>query len=93
MHGSELGDGGPHKTDRVPYVFSGGKALGFKLGQALNLSGTVPAASGAHAGIRNVAHSTLLTLVAKKLGLPLNNGNFFGFSGPQAVPPESLGIV
>src|SRR5260370_472902 len=87
MHGSELGDGGPHKTDRIPYVFAGGKALGFKLGQALNFSGTVPAAGGAHAGIKNLAHSTLLTLVAKKLGLPLTRP-FFGYSGPQALAPH-----
>ena len=45
-HGSELGDGGPHKTDRIPYVFTGGKALGFKLGQSINFTGMVPAASG-----------------------------------------------
>jgi hypothetical protein len=92
MHGSELGDGGPHKTDRIPYVFAGGKALGFKLGQALNFSGTVPAAGGSHPGIKNLAHSTLLTLVAKKLGLPLS-GPFFGYSGPQALAPESLGVL
>jgi hypothetical protein len=93
MHCSELGDGGPHKTDRIPYVFLGGSALGFKLGQAINFSGTVPAFSGgAHAGIQNLAHSSLLTLVAQKMGLPLTSP-FFGYSGAQAKDPLSLGIV
>src|SRR6185295_17571118 len=84
LHCSELGDGAPHKTDRVPFVFIGGGALGFKLGQALNFTGTVPAFSGgSHPGIRNMAHSPLLTLVAAKMGLPLTTP-FFGYSGPQA---------
>jgi hypothetical protein len=92
MHGSELGDGGPHKTDRIPYVFAGGKSLGFKLGQSLNYTGMVPAAAGAHAGIRNLAHSTLLTIVAKKMGLPLTTP-FFGYSGAQALDPMSIGVI
>ncbi len=92
MHGSELGDGGPHKTDYIPYVFAGGRALGFKLGQSLDFNGMVPAASGSHAGIRNLAHSSLLTIVAQKMGLPLSTP-FFGYSGPQALDPQSLGIV
>jgi hypothetical protein len=92
MHGSELGDSGPHKTDRIPYVFAGGKALGFKLGQALNFKGSVPAAGGSHNGITNLAHSTLLTVVAKKLGLPLSTP-FFGYSGAQALAPEAIGVI
>jgi Protein of unknown function (DUF1552) len=93
MHSSELGDGAPHKTDRVPYVFIGGGALGFKLGQAINFTNTVPAFSGgAHPGIRNLAHSSLLTIVAQKMGLPLQKP-LFGFSGAQALDPRSLGIV
>jgi hypothetical protein len=92
MHGSELGDSGPHKTDRIPYVFAGGKALGFKLGQSLNFKGSVPAAGGSHNGITNLAHSTLLTIVAKKLGLPLSTP-FFGYSGAQALAPESIGVI
>ena len=92
MHGSELGDSGPHKTDRIPYVFAGGRALGFKLGQALNFTGTVPAAGGSHSGIRNLAHSTLLTIVAKKMGLPLTTP-LFGYSGAQALDPMSIGVV
>ena len=92
MHGSELGDSGPHKTDRIPYVFAGGRALGFKLGQSINFTGMVPAAGGQHSGIRNLAHSSLLTIVAKKMGLPLTTP-FFGYSGAQALDPMSLGIV
>ena len=93
MHCSELGDGAPHKTDRIPYVFAGGSALGFKLGQSINFTGTVPAFSGgAHPGIANLAHSTLLTLVAQKMGLPLSTP-YFGFSGAQARDPLSIGVV
>jgi hypothetical protein len=93
MHCSELGDGGPHKTDRIPYVFAGGRALGFKLGQAINFSGTVPAFSGgAHAGIKNLAHSSLLTIVAQKMGMPLTEP-FFGYGGAQALNPAMLGVV
>ena len=93
MHSSELGDGAPHKTDRIPYVFAGGGALGFKLGQALNFTGMVPAfAGGAHPGIKNLAHSTLLTIVAQKMGLPLT-APLFGFNGAQALNPQGLGIV
>jgi hypothetical protein len=93
FHCSELGDGGPHKTDRVPFVFIGGGALGFKLGQAVNFTNAVPAFSGgAHPGIRNLAHSTLLTLIATKMGLPLP-GPQFGFSGPQALDFRSLDLV
>ena len=39
LHCSELGDGAPHKTDRVPFVFIGGGALGFKLGPGHQLHG------------------------------------------------------
>ncbi len=93
MHCSELGDGAPHKTDRIPYVFAGGGALGFKLGQAINFTGQVPAYSGGmHAGIANMAHSTLLTLVAQKMGMPLPQP-LFGFSGPQALTPAATGII
>jgi hypothetical protein len=92
LHGSELGDGGPHKTDRIPYVFAGGRSLGFKLGQSLDFAGTVPAAGGSHPGIRNLAHSTLLTIVAKTMGLPLNSP-LFGYSGPQALAPEAIGVI
>ena len=93
FHCSELGDGGPHKTDRVPFVFIGGGALGFKLGQAINFTNGVPAyTSGAHSGQRYMSHSPLLTIIAKKMGMPLP-GPFFGFSGPQALDPMSLGIV
>jgi hypothetical protein len=93
FHCSELGDGGPHKTDRVPFVFIGGGALGFKLGQAINFQGKVPAYSGGmHPGIANLAHSSLLTIVAQKMGLPLQQP-LFGFSGAQALDPKSLGIV
>jgi len=93
MHCSELGDGAPHKTDRIPYVFAGGGALGFKLGQAINFTGTVPAFSGgAHAGIKNLAHSSLLTIVAQKMGLPLTEP-LFGFNGAQGLNPAMLGIV
>jgi hypothetical protein len=93
FHCSELGDGGPHKTDRVPFVFIGGGALGFKLGQAINFTGQVPAYSGGmHPGIANLAHSSLLTIVAQKMGMPLAQP-LFGFSGAQALDPKSLGIV
>jgi hypothetical protein len=93
FHCSELGDGGPHKTDRVPFVFIGGGALGFKLGQAINFTNTVPAyTSGAHNGQRYMAHSPLLTIIAQKMGMPLQ-GPQFGYSGPQAPDPLSLGIV
>jgi hypothetical protein len=92
LHASELGDSGPHKTDRIPYVFAGGRALGFKLGQALNFTGTVPEAGGQHQGIRNLAHSTLLTIVAKTMGLPLQSP-LFGYSGAQALAPEEIGVI
>ncbi len=93
LHCSELGDGAPHKTDRVPFVFIGGGALGFNLGQAINFTGTVPAFSGgAHAGIKNMAHSTLLTIIANKMGLPLTT-RLFGYSGPQALDPQSIGVI
>jgi hypothetical protein len=93
MHCSELGDGAPHKTDRVPYVFAGGGALGFKLGQAINFTGHVPAYNGGmHPGIANMAHSTLLTIVAQKMGMPLPQP-LFGFSGPQALTPAATGII
>jgi hypothetical protein len=93
LHCSELGEGGPHKTDRIPYVFAGGGALGFKLGQAINFSGTVPAFSGGgHPDIKNMAHSTLLSIVAKKMGLPLT-GPQFGYSGAQALDPLSIGVI
>jgi hypothetical protein len=92
LHGSELGDGGPHKTDRIPYVFAGGRSLGFKLGQALNFSGAVPEAGGSHPGIRNLAHSTLLTIVAQVMGLPLKSP-IFGYSGAQALAPQAIGVI
>ncbi|HVZ73202.1 MAG TPA: DUF1552 domain-containing protein [Polyangia bacterium] len=93
FHCSELGDGAPHKTDRVPFVFLGGGALGFKLGQSINFTNTVPAFSGgAHAGTRNLAHSTLLTLIATKMGLPVQ-GAQFGFGGAQALDFRTLGLV
>ncbi len=93
FHCSELGDGGPHKTDRIPFVFIGGKNLGFKGGQSINFAGKVPAyAGGQHPGIANLAHSSLLTIIAKKMGLPMTQP-LFGFSGPQALDPMSLGIV
>jgi hypothetical protein len=93
FHGSELGDAGPHKADRVPFVFLGGGALGFKLGQSINFTNTVPAFSGGqHAGIRNLAHSTLLTLIATKMGLPLP-GPQFGYSGAQALDYRGLDLV
>ena len=88
---SELGLG--HKTERVPFVFAGGSALGFKLGQSINFTNTVPAFSGgAHAGLKQLAHSTLLTLIAQKLGMPLKTP-FFGYSGAQALDPKSIGVV
>ncbi len=94
FHCSELGNGLPHKTDRIPFVFCGGSALGFKLGQAINFSGTVPAFTGGthDPGIANLAHSTLLTLIANVMGLKLNKP-FFGFSGPQALDPKSIGVI
>jgi len=92
FHCSELGDGGPHKTDRIPFAFIGGGALGLKLGQSLKLAGSVPAyKGGSHDGIKNVAHSTLLTAIANKMGMPLQSP-IFGFSGAQAVDYRSLGI-
>jgi len=107
LHTSELGDGGPHKTDRIPYVFIGGANLGFKLGQAINFTNGVPAYSGgAHSGLRYMSHSPLLTIVAQKMGMfnpgdpivrttPSGNisGPFWGFNGPQALDPMSLGII
>jgi hypothetical protein len=39
-----------------------------------------------------MAHSPLLTLIAQKMGMPLP-GAQFGFTGPQARDPLSLGIV
>jgi hypothetical protein len=93
FHCSELGDGAPHKTDRVPFAFIGGRALGFKLGQAINFGGKVPAFSGGmHPGIANLAHSSLLTLIVQKMGMPLQQP-IFGFSGPQALDPQSLGVT
>jgi hypothetical protein len=104
MHCSELGDGLPHKTDFIPYVFCGGGNLGFKLGQSLNFNGTVPgfsetaaeqAAQGTgetHANVPNLAHSSLLTLVANVMGLKLSKP-FFGYSGAQALNPSGLGII
>jgi hypothetical protein len=93
FHCSELGDGGPHKTNRVPFVFIGGRALGFKLGQAINFTGGVPAYSGgSHSGQKYMSHSPLLTIIAKKMGMPLQTP-FFGFSGPQALDPMSIGII
>ena len=69
MHGSELGDSGPHKTDRIPYVFAGGRALGFKLGQsnpAHALSAEVPTRDpslvGAAFGFRAVASDVVGTV-------------------------------
>jgi Protein of unknown function (DUF1552) len=93
FHCSELGDGLPHKTDRIPFAFCGGSALGFKLGQAINFTGSVPAYQGGmHPGITNLAHSTLLTIIAKVMGLKLAKP-FFGFSGPQALDPMSIGVI
>jgi hypothetical protein len=93
FHCSELGDGLPHKTDRVPFVFCGGSALGFKLGQAINFSGTVPAYSGGmHPGIANLAHSTLLTVICNVMGFKLAKP-LFGFSGAQALDPRSIGVI
>jgi hypothetical protein len=93
FHCSELGDGAPHKTDRVPFIFIGGGALGFNLGQSINFANTVPAFSGgAHPGIRNLAHSTLLTVIADKMGLPLPSP-IFGYSGAQALDYRALGLL
>jgi hypothetical protein len=93
LHCSELGDGLPHKTDRIPFVFIGGGALGFKLGQSINFTNTVPAVSGgAHNGQKYMAHSPLLTIIAKKMGMPLT-GAQFGFTGPQALDPMSIGVI
>jgi len=92
FHCSELGDAA-HKTDRIPFVFIGGRAFGFKLGQSLNFTGGVPAyTGGSHNGQRYMSHSPLLTIIAKKMGMPLP-GPFFGFSGPQALDPMSIGII
>ena len=91
FHCSELGLG--HRTQRVPFVFLGGGALGFKLGQAINFTGNVPAyTKDPHNGLQQLAHSSLLTIIANKLGLPLS-GSRFGYSGPQALDPMSLGII
>ncbi len=91
VHCSELGIG--HRTERVPFVFAGGNALGFKLGQALNFIGSVPAFSGgAHDGVRMLAHSSLLTAVANQLGLPLAKP-IFGYAGAQALDPRSIGVI
>jgi hypothetical protein len=74
-------------------VFLGGGALGFKLGQAINFSGKVPAyTKDPHNGLQQLAHSSLLTLIANKMSLPLT-GTRFGYSGPQSLDPMSLGIV
>jgi hypothetical protein len=45
-----------------------------------------------HQGLRNMAHSTLLTLVASKMGMPLASP-MFGYSGAQALDPRSIGVV
>ncbi len=91
LHCSELGKG--HRTERVPFVLAGGGALGFKLGQALDFTGSVPAFSGgAHDGVSMLAHSSLLTVVARQLGLPLEQP-IFGYSGAQAMDPLSLGVL
>jgi hypothetical protein len=91
LHCSELGLG--HRTERVPFVFSGGRSLGFKLGQAINFTNSVPAYSkDPHSGLRQLAHSSLLTLVAQQMGLTFN-GTRYGYSGEQALDPMSLGIV
>jgi hypothetical protein len=93
FHCSELGDGLPHKTDRIPFVFCGGGALGFKLGQAINFTGSVPAYQGGmHPGIANLAHSTLLTVIANVMGLKLSKP-LFGFSGAQALNPNAIGVI
>jgi hypothetical protein len=93
FHCSELGDAAPHKANRVPFAFVGGGALGFKLGQALNFTNAVPAYTGGNrSGLRYMAHSTLLTVIANKMGLPMT-GPQYGFSGPQALDYRSLGIV
>ncbi len=91
FHCSELGLG--HKTQRVPFMFAGGRSLGFKLGQAINFTGTVPGFDkDPHKGLQQLAHSSLLTLIANKMQLPLK-GTRYGYSGPQALDPMSLGIV
>lgn len=91
FHCSELGLG--HRTQRVPFMFIGGKNLGFQLGQAIDFTGTVPAfGQDPHRDLRQLAHSSLLTLIANKMGLPLT-GTRFGYSGPQALDPLGLGIV
>lgn len=93
FHSSELGDGLPHKTDRIPYIFCGGSNLGFKLGQSINFTGSVPAyVGGMHPGINNLAHSTLLTVVCNVMGLKLSKP-LFGFSGPQALDPRAIGVI
>lgn len=66
-------------------MFVGGKNLGFKTGQAAY--GMDP-----HCDLKQLAHSSLLTLIASKMGLPLD-GSRYGYSGPQALDPMSLGIV
>jgi hypothetical protein len=107
FHCSELGDGGPHKTDRVPFVFIGGRNLGFKLGQAINFTNGVPAYTGGqHSGLRYMSHSPLLTIIAQKMGMVKpgaqisrttpsgpTTSSFFGFSGPQALDPMSIGVI
>ena len=91
FHCSELGLG--HRTERVPFMFIGGGALGFKLGQSINFTGKVPAyTKDPHNGLQQLAHSSLLTIIANKMGLPLK-GTRYGYSGPQALDPMSLGIV
>ncbi|HEY0712198.1 MAG TPA: DUF1552 domain-containing protein, partial [Polyangia bacterium] len=91
FHCSELGTG--HRTQRVPFVFAGGRNLGFQLGQSINFNNTVPAYGPApHQGLRHLAHSTLLTLIAQKMGLPMTTPQY-GYAGPQALDYKGLGIV
>ena len=91
FHCSELGLG--HRTERVPFMFIGGKALGFQLGQAINFTGAVPAyGQDPHKDLKQLAHSSLLTIIAQKMGLTFE-GTRYGYSGPQALDPMSLGIV
>jgi hypothetical protein len=91
FHCSELGTG--HRTVRVPFMFAGGRNLGFQLGQSINFNNTVPAYGPApHQGLRQLAHSTLLTLIAQKMGLPLTTPQF-GYAGAQALDHRGLGIV
>jgi hypothetical protein len=42
--------------------------------------------------VPNLAHSSLLTLVANVMGLKLSKP-FFGYSGAQALNPSGLGII